>query len=169
MMRLAIGLWAGVLLMTFAHPMVASSAATRQEIAPASQEASAYKAIGAGNRRYLATLRAGDAQGYAALYAVDGIQMPSSGRPIVRGRATILHQTADDLKTTTYLDGSIVTTNVAVFGMTAYETGRYTFTYQEKGKQPATATGRYFVVWERQPSGEYLIKVDAGFPAACSR
>jgi hypothetical protein len=39
-----------------------------------------------------------------------------------------LRQTAADLKATRYLDGSIVTSNVAVFGTTAYETGRYTFT-----------------------------------------
>ena len=130
-------------------------------------ETAARAAIDKGNGRYLAALRAGDARGFAALYAVDGIQMPSSGRPIVRGRAAIAQQTADDLKTTTYTGGSIVTTNVAVFGSAAYETGRYSFTYREKGKQPVTATGRYFEVWERQPDGSYLIKVDAGFPAAC--
>ena len=129
----------------------------------------ARTAINAGNHRYLATLEAGDAAGFAALYAVDGLQMPSSGQPIVRGRAAIAAQTADGLKTTTYTGGSIVTTNVAVFGPVAYETGRYSFTYREKGKPQATATGRYFEVWERQADGSYLIKVDAGFPSACPR
>jgi hypothetical protein len=33
-----------------------------------------------------------------------------------------------------------------VFGGLAYETGRFSFTYREKGKQPATFAGRYFVV-----------------------
>jgi uncharacterized protein (TIGR02246 family) len=167
-MRLVIVVWATALAFALA-PAAAAMSATTQTVAPTSEEAEARKAIDVGNRRYLATLRGGDASGYAALYTIDGIQMPSSGRPIIRGRATILRQTAEDLKTTNYLDGSIVTTNAAVFGATAYETGRYTFTYQEKGKQPASVTGRYFVVWERQPGGEYLIKVDAGFPAACPR
>jgi uncharacterized protein (TIGR02246 family) len=164
-MRLAILVWAS----TLAFALAPATSATTQTAAPASEEAAARKSIDAGNRRYLATLRGGDANGYAALYTIDGIQMPSSGRPIGRGRAVILRQTADDLKTTNYLGGSIVTTNVAVFGTTAYETCRYTFTYQEKGKQPASVTGRYFVVWERQATGEYLIKVDAGFPAARPR
>jgi uncharacterized protein (TIGR02246 family) len=131
------------------------------------QGTAARTAIDRGNQQYLSALRAGDARAFAALYAVDGIQMPSSGRPIVRGRTAIEQQTADGFKTTTYTGGSIVTTNVAVFGSNAYETGRYSFTYQEKRKQPMTVTGRYFEVWEHQPSGAYLIKVDSGFPAAC--
>jgi ketosteroid isomerase-like protein len=125
------------------------------------------KAIDAGNRQYLSSLEAGDATAYAALYAIDGIQMPSSKAAIVRSRATIASQTAQDLKDTKYLKGSIVTSNIAVYGDAAYETGSYSFTYQEKKKQPATATGRYFVVWQRQTDGSYLIKVDSGFPQVC--
>jgi uncharacterized protein (TIGR02246 family) len=127
----------------------------------------ARRAIDAGNRRYLSALEAGDARAFASLYALDGIQMPSSGTPIVRGRAAIAAQTANDLKSTKYLDGRIVTTNVAVFGDRAYETGRYSFTYREAGKQSAKLTGRYFVVWARQPNGSYLIQTDSGFPRAC--
>ncbi len=134
---------------------------------PSPAEVAARNAIHLGNHRYLATLEAGDASGYAALYTVDGMQMPSSGAAIVRGRATIAAQTAEDLKDTKYLSGLIVTTNVTVFGDLAYETGRYSFSYQEKGKQPATTSGRYFVVWQRQADGSYLIQVDSGFPAAC--
>jgi ketosteroid isomerase-like protein len=125
------------------------------------------KAIDAGNREYLRSLEAGDSTAYAALYAIDGIQMPSSKAAIVRGRATIASQTALDLKDTKYLKGSIVTSNIAVYGDAAYEAGTYSFTYQEKKKQPATATGRYFVVWQRQTDGSYLIKVDSGFPQVC--
>jgi uncharacterized protein (TIGR02246 family) len=135
--------------------------------APSAAEAAARRAIDAGNRLYLAKLEAADATGYAALYAGDGIQMPSAGGPIVRGRTTIAAQTADSFKIIKYLRGSIVTTNVAVFGDHAYETGRYSFTYREKEKQPATTTGRYFVVWQRQTDGSYLIQVDSGFPAIC--
>ncbi len=131
------------------------------------QETSARAAIDAGNRRYLAALEAGDAAAYAGLYASDGVQMPSSGRAIVRGRSAISAASSQDFKDTKYLGGSIVTTNVAVFGANAYETGRYSFNYQEKGKQPARAAGRYFVVWERQPDGAYLIKVDSGYPQVC--
>jgi ketosteroid isomerase-like protein len=125
------------------------------------------KAIDAANRQYLRSLEAGDATAHAALYAIDGIQMPSSKAAIVRSRATIASKTALDLKDTKYLKGSIVTSNIAVYGDAAYEAGTYSFTYQEKKKQPATATGRYFVVWQRQTDGSYLIKVDSGFPQVC--
>jgi uncharacterized protein (TIGR02246 family) len=133
-----------------------------------SPEAAARAAIDAGNRRYLDALIAGDAEGFSALYEIDGIQMPSASSPIVRGRAAIKAQTAADLKAITYLHGDIKTTNLAVFGTVAYETGTYSFTYRQKGKQTATISGRYFVVWDRQADGSYLIKVDSGFPPACA-
>jgi len=135
--------------------------------AAANPEIAARAAIDVGNRRYLEALIAGNASGFAALYEPDGVQMPSWNSPIVRGRAAINTQTAADLKTITYLHGDIKTANVAVFGSVAYETGSYSFTYRQKGKQPATTTGRYFVVWQREANGSYLIKVDSGFPPAC--
>ncbi len=132
-------------------------------------EQAAREAINSGNRRYIATLEARDAKGFAALYTVDGIQMDSSGQPVVRGRATIQSQSARDFVTTRYTAGTIATTNLAIIGDMAYETGKYSFTYQVKGKQAVTSTGRYLVVWQRQIDGSYLIKVDAGFPQACPR
>lgn len=146
-----LALWSGAALADSGNPQVTA----------------ARRAIDAGNRRYLAALEQADAAACASVYAVDGIQMPSSGRSMTVGRATIAAQTAQDLKDTKYIGGSIATTNVAVFRDLAYETGRYTFTYREKGKQAAVAVGRYFVVWQRQPDGSYLIKVDSGFPQVC--
>jgi uncharacterized protein (TIGR02246 family) len=117
MKRLVATLWACTLVVSLA-PAAWSAPLSAQETA-------ARKAIDAGNHRYLAALVAGDAQGFADLYTVDGIQMPSSGAPIVHGRSALMAEAAAAAKTTRYLCGHNVTTSVAHIGALAYQTGRY--------------------------------------------
>lgn len=129
---------------------------------------SARKAIAAGNQHYLASLVKGDAAGFSSLYTADGIQMPYSGAQITRGRAAIEKQAAADAKSISFSGGAIKTTNLAVSGAEAYETGTFRFTYTAKGK-PGVVDGRYFVVWQRQNDGSYRIKVDSSYPRSCPK
>jgi len=143
------------------QPPVPSRAAT-------ADLASARQAIAAGNARYIDRLVKADPVGFASLYTTDGVQMPSSGRAQVRGRAAIQKSTEADLKDARFTAGFAKTTNLAVSGNEAYETGTYRFNYVEN-KKPGVLNGRYFVVWERQDDGSYLIKVDSSYPAVCPK
>jgi len=152
--------WA-ILLAALALTLTIATAALAQ---PADLS-SAKKAIDRGNALYLSTLEKGDSDGFAALYAPDGMQLPSGQSPIIRGRKAIAFSTAADAQTTKYTGGWIKTAHIAVSGDNAYETGSYLFTYVSAGKR-GSLKGRYFVVWQRQAGGNYLILVDSGFPAA---
>lgn len=137
---------------------VASAADTNAPLA------SVRQAIGAGNARFLKSLEAGDAKAFAALFAPDGIELESGDSGVTKGRAAIEAAEAASAKDAKISGGSIHTTNVYLDGGVAYETGTYTFEVVLPGKAPRAATGRYFEVWEKQPDGTWLIKIDCGYP-----
>jgi uncharacterized protein (TIGR02246 family) len=122
------------------------------------------QAISAGNAKFLKSLEAGDAKAFAALFAPDGIELESGESGVTKGRAAIEAAEAASAKDTKIAGGSIHTTNVYLDGSIAYETGTYTFDFVLPGKPARAATGRYFEVWEKQPDGAWLIKVDCGYP-----
>jgi uncharacterized protein (TIGR02246 family) len=121
-------------------------------------------AIDAGNARFLKSLEAGDAKAFAALFAPDGIELESGDSGVTKGRAAIEAAEAASAKDAKIVGGSIHTTDVYVDGAVAYETGTYTFDVVLPGKPAHAAVGRYFEVWEKQPDGNWLIKVDCGYP-----
>jgi uncharacterized protein (TIGR02246 family) len=122
------------------------------------------QAINSGNARFLKSLEAGDAKAFAALFAPDGIELESGDAGVTKGRAAIEAAEAASAKDSKITGGSIHTTNVYLDGGIAYETGTYNFDIALPGKPARTATGRYFEVWEKQPDGAWLIKVDCGYP-----
>jgi uncharacterized protein (TIGR02246 family) len=119
--------------------------------------------IDAGNAKFLKALEAGDAKAYASLFAPDGIELPSGGGEITKGRAAIEADEEGGAKAAQIKSGSIHTTNVYLDGRVAYETGLYSFVVVSSGKPARTVYGRYFEIWEEQPSGAWLIKVDCGY------
>ena len=137
---------------------VAASADTKAPLAAVRQ------AITAGNAKFLKSLESGDAKAFAALFAPDGIELESAAAAVTKGRAAIEAEEAASAKDAKIAGGSIRTTNVYLDGGVAYETGTYTFDFVLPGKPPRPATGRYFEIWERQPDGSWLIKVDCGYP-----
>ncbi len=144
------------LLLTVAAP--ASPNLVQQHIADA------RKAIDAGNTAYIATQQRGDAKAFAALYADNAASIGTDGS-VTRGRAAIEAAAAASLASSTFLRGTITTTDLAVDGDTAYEEGTYLFTIKPKNKPAADYTGRYLTIWARQPDGAWKIQTDTGFAA----
>jgi ketosteroid isomerase-like protein len=83
---------------------------------------------------------------------------------VTKGRAAIEAAEAAGAKDSKIAGGTIRTLNVYLDGGVAYETGTYAFDVVLPGKPARVATGRYFEVWEKQPDGAWLIKVDCGYP-----
>jgi len=131
------------------------------QAATSSAQASVRQAIAAGNAKFLKSLENGNAKSFAALFAPDGIELESGDSGVTIGRSAIQAADANGTKIT---GGNIHTTNVYLDGGVAYETGTYAFDVAVPGKPAHIATGRYFEVWERQPDGSWLIKVDCGYP-----
>ena len=58
---------------------------------------------------------------------------------------------------------TVTTVDLWLDGDTAYETGKYSYKYQENG-QPVTEQGRYVTIWKRQTDGSWKIISDMGVP-----
>ncbi|MEI4927153.1 nuclear transport factor 2 family protein, partial [Klebsiella pneumoniae] len=58
---------------------------------------------------------------------------------------------------------TVTTVDLWLDGEIAYETGTYSYKYQEKGK-PVTEEGRYVTIWKRQSDGSWKIITDMGVP-----
>lgn len=127
------------------------------------------RAIDAGNAKFLKALKAGDAGAFAALFAPDGIELPSGGGDVTKGRAAIEADEAGSAKAAKLTSGTIRTTNVYLDANVAYETGTYSFDVAVPGKPARTINGRYFEIWQKQSNGSWLIKVDCGYPDKYSR
>lgn len=153
--------WKKISIISLAPAVAAVLTLSAAQAAPMATISSVRQAIAAGNAKFLRSLENGDAKSFAALFAPDGIELASGDSGITKGRSEIEAAAADGTKIT---GGNIHTTNVYLDGDVAYETGTYGFDFAVPGKPSRLATGRYFEIWERQPDGSWLIKVDCGYP-----
>jgi len=120
--------------------------------------------IAAGNARWIAAFKRGDAGAVAALFAEDAVQFRRSGA-VARGRAAIQSGFTALFRDNGSADATITTANVWLVDERAYETGKFTFTFHPAGKPPVTNAGRYVTIWERQADGSWKIVVDFGVPS----
>jgi ketosteroid isomerase-like protein len=58
---------------------------------------------------------------------------------------------------------TVTTADLWLDGNTAYETGTYSYKYQEKGK-PVSEEGRYVTIWKHQTDDSWKIIMDMGVP-----
>lgn len=147
---------------------VFASAATPATAAD-SPLAAVRRSIATGNAKFLKALEAGDGKAFAAMFAPEGIELPSGAGDVTKGRIAIAADEDDAAKATRITSGSIHTANVYLDGVVAYETGIYSFVFVTSGKPARTVSGRYFEIWEKQKDGAWLIKVDCGYPDKYSR
>ena len=97
------------------------------------------------------------------LFAEDGILLGRNGKifkgpqQIFERQRPLMEGAGKGVKVT------VTTVDLWLNGDTAYETGKYSYKYQEKGK-PVTEEGRYVTIWKRQSDGSWKIIADMGIP-----
>jgi uncharacterized protein (TIGR02246 family) len=125
--------------------------------------AEARKAIDNGNAQWVDAWEKADASLLAGLFAPDGVLLGRNGK-VFKGPQQILERQKTAMESAGRGVKAIVTTvDLWLDGDTAYETGKYSYKYQEKGK-PVTEDGRYVTVWKRQSDGSWKIIMDMGVP-----
>jgi len=138
--------------------------ATIANVAFAAPEISeARKAIDKGNAQWIEAWDKADASLIAALFAEDGVLLGRNGKfskgpqQILEHMKPVLEGAGKGVKAT------VTTVDLWLDGETAYETGKYSYKYQEKGK-PVNEEGRYVTIWKRQSDGSWKIIMDMGVP-----
>ena len=130
---------------------------------PAAVLTEARKAIDNGNAQWVDAWDKADASLIAGLFAPEGILLGRNGKffkgpdQIFQRQKTIMEGAGKGVKAT------VTTVDLWLDGDTAYETGKYSYKYQEKG-QPITEEGRYVTIWKRQSDGSWKIIMDMGVP-----
>ena len=160
MKQFFIGMWIIVVLASFGFAQTNNQTAT-----PAVSEnlAEVRRAIDKGNRLWIEGWEKGDAAMVATAFAEDGVWLVGNGK-VVKGR----QQIAESLKAWMQSLGqgikvTVTTVDVWLDGGTAFETGKYIYKYQSKGKL-ASDEGRYVAMWKRQKDGSWKLAMDMGVP-----
>lgn len=125
--------------------------------------ADARKAIDKGNAQWIEAWDKADASLIASLFANDGVLLGRNGKffkgpeQIFERQKTVMEKAGKGVKCT------VTTVDLWLDGDTAYETGTYSYQYQENGK-PVNEEGRYVTIWKRQSDGSWKIASDMGVP-----
>jgi uncharacterized protein (TIGR02246 family) len=158
-----VSIWMGVAVITVSNVF----AQTKNQMAtPNASEALAdvKRAIDKGNAQWSEGWAKGEPAMVAAIFADDGVQLTGNGK-IFKGPQQISeHQKAAMQSVDPGVKVTVTTGTVWLDGDTAYETGKYKYEYQEKGKS-ATDEGRYVTIWKRQKDGSWKLAMDVGVPA----
>ena len=130
---------------------------------PSAALAEARQAIDKGNAQWIDAWDKADAALLSRLFAEDGILLGRNGKifkgpqQIFERQKPLMEGAGKGVKVT------VTTVDLWLNGDTAYETGKYSYKYQEKGK-PVTEEGRYVTIWKRQSDGSWKIIADMGIP-----
>jgi uncharacterized protein (TIGR02246 family) len=123
----------------------------------------ARQAIDKGNAQWVEAWDKADAAMIASLFANDGALLGGNGKlfkgqqQILERQKTVMEAAGKGVKCT------VTTVDLWLDGDTAYETGTYSYKYQEKGK-PVNEEGRYVTIWRKQNDGSWKIVTDMGVP-----
>ena len=114
--------------------------------------------IAAQNDKFLSSFNKANAAAVTEMYAYDGKFIPN-GSEAVMGKEAI-ESFMKGMFQGPKLNLALNSHNLIKDERTAVETGTWTMTIQPKDQPGLQETGNYTVVWEKQPSGDYLMKVD---------
>lgn len=126
---------------------------------PPDTRAADEAAIRAAITEWVASAQAKDAEKFASFYAEDAVLMmagsaPVSGAAISAATGAMMQ---DPNFALSFEPSSVV---VARSGDLAYETGTFSLTMSDPKKKPATETGDYVVVWQKQADGSWKVVRD---------
>lgn len=148
-----------LVLLTILNPLSAAEPEDRAD--PALAEV--RKAVDKGNAQWVEAWEKADASLIATLFTSDGVMLGRNGK-MFKGPKQVF----DRMKTV--LEGAgkgakatVTTVDLWLDGDTAYETGTYSYKFQENAK-PVNDEGRYVTIWKRQSDGAWKIASDMGVP-----
>ncbi len=121
------------------------------------------QAIERGYEQYIKSFGEADAAGVAKVYAERGARLYAKGR-VVRGRDAIQVDVARFLERVGPVTVTIEIEEFWVMDDTAYETGKWTYTYTPAGQEERTSRGRYLTAWKQQPDGDWKMWADISLP-----
>ena len=117
--------------------------------------------IHAAVKEWSAAAQAKDVDKFTSVYAEEAVVMMEDS-PDVSGPAAIREAITGMMQDPNFaLSFEASKVVVARSGDLAYETGTYTMTMSDARKKPATDTGHYVVVWEKQANGAWKVVIDA--------
>lgn len=160
-------LFGALLILTLAPSVRSQNAreAAGKPIDPAAHSslAEAKSQIDKGNKQWIEGWEKGDPALVADIFAEDGVLLAPGGK-MFKGRQQILERQRTAMRSVgPGVKVTVTTVDVWLDGDTAYETGKYHYTYQEKGKR-AVDEGRYVTAWKRQQDGSWKLSMDVGVP-----
>jgi uncharacterized protein (TIGR02246 family) len=135
----------------------------RERPAQSAALAEARTAIDKGNTQWVDAWDKANASLIAGLFAPEGILLGRNGKTfkgqnqVFERMNTVMSAAGKGVKAT------VTTVDLWLDGDTAYETGTYSYKYQEKSK-PVNDEGRYVTIWRKQGDGSWKIIVDMGVP-----
>ena len=125
--------------------------------------AEARKAIDKGNAQWVEAWDKADASLIAALFAEDGVLLGRNGK-LFKGPKEIFDRQKKVMEAAGKgVKATVTTVDLWLDGETVYETGTYSYKFQENGK-PVNEEGRYVTIWKRQSDGSWKIIMDMGVP-----
>jgi len=128
---------------------------------PPDTRAADEAAIHALVKEWSGAAQAKDVERFTSVYAEDAVVMMEDA-PDISGKAAIREGIGGMMSDPNFgLSFQAAKVVVARSGDLAYETGTYTMTMSDAKKKPATETGNYVVVWQKQADGAWKVVVDA--------
>jgi len=101
-----------------------------------------------------------DAAAFASYYAPDASLLPPGG-PMISGKEKILAYWVGFFKQPgLVLSGGPTVIEVAKSGDMACDRGTFKLTVNDAAGKPVTNTGKYVVVWKKQPDGKWKAHAD---------
>jgi uncharacterized protein (TIGR02246 family) len=132
-----------------------------QPAEPPDTRAADEAAIHALIKDWSAAAAAKDAERFAAVYAPDAVLMMEDA-PDTRGIAALREAASGMMQDPNFaLAFNADRVVVARAGDMAYETGTYSLTMSGENGEPATESGHYVVVWQKDASGAWKVVIDA--------
>ncbi|MCL4833011.1 MAG: SgcJ/EcaC family oxidoreductase [Caldilineaceae bacterium] len=117
-------------------------------------------AINAIWREYEASIEAGDADRWGALWVDDGVKYPPDG-PMLEGKEAIVDNMSEWMAMATANDVAITNHTVEVAGDFAFAKGLFRADAQLKANgMPVVMDGKYMSIFQRQPDGSWKLYRD---------